>query len=237
MKKMFLGAIEGYLDSGLACSFTDSETGVRCVNTKNGHAKGHQAANGTLFAAGEYEGGSFDSTHFQDLMMETIGQFLLQLKVVQDDERFETARQFHRDRIPRSSSWVSSVTSKLSGSKTCFGCLFRAPQYRLPCDHFLCDHCLRILDQSTEADAYPSLVIHRECYLCSANHASHWPLELRTRPGLGGVRILSLDGGGVRGVVELITLKRVLSATGLSLQVSDYFDLIVGTSAGEEDQI
>lgn len=69
--------------------------------------------------------------------------------------------------------------------------------------------------------------------MCAENNPSHWPFELRMKPPLGGLRILSLDGGGVRGIVELITLRRLLSATGLSLNICDLFDLIVGTSAGK----
>ena len=233
MKKMVLNAIEGYLDSGVACSFVHSMTGVHCVNTKDGHAKGHQGANGALLAAGGFEGGSFDSTSFQDFMTKSIHDFLRELRQVEDDQRLATARRVHRDNVPRESSWVQLSSSKLGGSRTCFGCLFKEPQYRLPCDHFLCDHCLGLFDQSTEADPDPSLVIHRECYLCANKDASHWPFELRMKPPLGGLRVLSLDGGGVRGIVELITLKRILTATGLSMRPCDFFDLFVGTSAGE----
>lgn len=51
-------------------------------------------------------------------------------------------------------------------------------------------------------------------------------------PKLAGARILSLDGGGVRGIVELETLRRLEQQIGLDLAIGDFFDLIVGTSAG-----
>lgn len=233
MKKMFQGAIEGYLDCGLKCSYIDETTGARCFNTKDGHAKGHQAEDGSLLEAGDYEGGAFDSANFQDLMTKHITEFLQKLKQAEDDQKLVTARQVHRINIRQSSSLASSTLLKVSGSRTCFGCLFEAPEYRLPCDHFICEHCLRIFDQSTEENSYPSLVIHRDCFLCGDKNPAHWPFELRMRPPLGGLRVLSLDGGGVRGIIELVILKRLLSIIGLSMRTCNYFDLIVGTSAGK----
>lgn len=160
MKKMVVDAIEKYLDSGVSCNFVDGATGKRCINTKDGHSKGHQGADGSLLAAGGYEGGSFDSNHFQDLMMQNVQNFLRRLTEVEDDQRSETARQIHRELVPQASSWASTAFSKLSSSRTCFGCMFRAPEYRLPCDHFLCSYCLRIFDESTGSEAYPALMVH-----------------------------------------------------------------------------
>jgi uncharacterized protein len=54
--------------------------------------------------------------------------------------------------------------------------------------------------------------------------------------GAGPKRILSLDGGGVRGVISVAFLERieaVLSAqAGQDVSLGDYFDLIGGTSTG-----
>src|SRR5262245_53959311 len=56
--------------------------------------------------------------------------------------------------------------------------------------------------------------------------------------GPGPKRILSLDGGGVRGLITLGLLKRVevllaaRSADPATFRLSDYFDLIGGTSTG-----
>jgi patatin-like phospholipase/acyl hydrolase len=49
------------------------------------------------------------------------------------------------------------------------------------------------------------------------------------------LRILSLDGGGVRGLSSLLILQALLSQEGTSepsLRPCDVFDLICGTSAG-----
>lgn len=56
--------------------------------------------------------------------------------------------------------------------------------------------------------------------------------------GPGPKRILSLDGGGIRGVISLGILKSIesylaqRSGRGNTFRLSDYFDLIAGTSTG-----
>ena len=46
----------------------------------------------------------------------------------------------------------------------------------------------------------------------------------------GGSRVLSLDGGGIRGLVQLEILMQLEEATGR--KVTDLFDWIIGTSTG-----
>lgn len=48
------------------------------------------------------------------------------------------------------------------------------------------------------------------------------------------MRLLSLDGGGVRGVAELEILRRLETEIGLNVPITDFFDLIVGTSIGKQ---
>lgn len=57
-------------------------------------------------------------------------------------------------------------------------------------------------------------------------------------PNVGPKRILALDGGGLRGVLTLAFLKRIealladKTGTGGDFRLSDYYDLIGGTSTG-----
>ena len=50
----------------------------------------------------------------------------------------------------------------------------------------------------------------------------------------GAVRLLALDGGGVRGLSSLMILRRLMAAVDLDAppRPCDYFDMIGGTSTG-----
>lgn len=43
---------------------------------------------------------------------------------------------------------------------------------------------------------------------------------------------MSLDGGGIRGIVELSILQQIEMALGTGLPIQAFFDLIIGTSTG-----
>ncbi len=58
-------------------------------------------------------------------------------------------------------------------------------------------------------------------------------MKIRLRPRLGGLRILSLDGGGARGIVQSAVLLRLEQAIGLDLPIGDYFDFVAGSGTGE----
>ncbi|KAF5570497.1 calcium-independent phospholipase a2 [Fusarium phyllophilum] len=59
--------------------------------------------------------------------------------------------------------------------------------------------------------------------------------ELEDVEGLirrGAPRVLSLDGGGVRGIVELCVLRQIERHVGYGIAIHELFDLVVGTSTG-----
>jgi hypothetical protein len=132
------------------------------------------------------------------------------------------------------------MLQRLTESMTdiCFACLFGRPEYRLPCGHYLCKNCL--WDFGTRSEKYPDTIVHESCIFClnvncrtgSLDEKSFWPFRVRIMPKGAGSRVLSLDGGGVRGIIELEILKRLEDAIGLGLPAWYFFDLIVGTSAG-----
>jgi hypothetical protein len=232
MRKMAQGAIDNYIDSGVSCAFIDNATGAQCVNTKSGHVKGHQSADGQLLAAGDFQSGVFDSDAFWAKVEAQVTEFLHSIDRFEDGEMQLVARQLHRHNLRQSEYWRPSSSPRAFGSKTCFGCLFEAPEYSLPCGHFLCGSCVSTFDESTEEESYPSFAVHNECIFCGDAENSQWPLKFAVKPPLSGVRVLSLDGGGVRGIVELVTLQRLQKAIGLAVRPCAYFDLITGTSAG-----
>lgn len=50
-------------------------------------------------------------------------------------------------------------------------------------------------------------------------------------PGQRGLRILSLDGGGTRGIASIAIMKSIVDSLG-GIEICDSFDLIAGTSTG-----
>ena len=49
----------------------------------------------------------------------------------------------------------------------------------------------------------------------------------------GTVRILSLDGGGIRGLIPAVALGRIATALGIAGKaLADHFHLIAGSSTG-----
>lgn len=65
------------------------------------------------------------------------------------------------------------------------------------------------------------------CLLCF----SGW-LTVALKPLTAGVRILSIDGGGIRGVVPLEFLGILPNVVGPNCPIRDLFDLAFGTSSG-----
>lgn len=77
--------------------------------------------------------------------------------------------------------------------------------------------------------------MHTECVLCSSreNKVGTWPYSVEYRPDLSGIRLLSLDGGGVRGIIQLSILKRLEALIDLEMPFGELFDMMVGTSTGK----
>lgn len=113
----------------------------------------------------------------------------------------------------------------LKSNLTCIYCLRRRPEHILSCGHAICDICLRIFGQPISPRGY-QFVLHR-CILCSSG-----TITAGFKPPTAGIRILSIDGGGVRGVVPLTFLELLQKTIGPQPPLQDLFDLAFGTSSG-----
>jgi hypothetical protein len=231
-------AIAEYFQLFYPCSFV-SEDGTRmCKSVKARHrAKGHQDERG-IIAAGDYVS-AFDHTFVPnwmgqlreaiDELHQTFSSALDQAArvsgyVESSDERIAFAIHVNRlDRLYRSigpATWVRS-------NSTCYCCLMDVPQHALPCGHALCDGCARAC-----GDLRQTTLLVSWCPLHP--NATRWtqPKVIKYKPRGAGVRVLALDGGGIRGVVQLEILKAIERALGKHLPVQAFFDLIVGTGTG-----
>ncbi|KAF3171566.1 hypothetical protein TWF751_006295 [Orbilia oligospora] len=123
---------------------------------------------------------------------------------------------------------MKSFWNSCKSYKSCFTCLRSIPHHVLPCGHALCTTCVR--DFATPSRTVHSAYDISQCFLCNTNFRQIQ--TIRSIPPCAGIRILTLDGGGVRGIIELVILKRLMDITGLGINIGYFFDLIVGTSTG-----
>jgi hypothetical protein len=124
----------------------------------------------------------------------------------------------HISNLARHSSFLRSQEY----GATCLVCLARPWQLLLQCgNHGTCYQCRNPLRKSHG----------RMCFVC--NYSEH-KLRLNTGQEFGRGRVLALDGGGVRGHIQLEILALLEREIGLDLPLRYFFDLIVGTSIGKE---
>lgn len=117
------------------------------------------------------------------------------------------------------------VWKGLRSNRTCFSCIRRMPETVLSCGHAFCDICIRLFGIPVAGFEYRYKL--KRCTLCGLGS-----VEKMFRPPTAGARILSVDGGGVRGVVPLEFLGMLQHAIGAACPIQDLFDLALGTSSG-----
>jgi hypothetical protein len=118
--------------------------------------------------------------------------------------------------------------ASLRSDDTCFVCLRRRPQYNLPCKHCICENCVQDFGNISDIDPWLFKVDH--CFLCELATSG---VVVRIKPKTATVRVLSIDGGGVRGIVPLAFLQVLQDRIGLLHPVQENFDVVYGTSSGE----
>lgn len=116
--------------------------------------------------------------------------------------------------------------------RTCFACLHAIPDHVLPCGHAFCETCIKDFGRPIDEQA-GAFQIDR-CIFDGTAWSGGKEQIIQTKPGFAGIRILTLDGGGARGILELAMLDLLSDMIGLNLPMSHFFDLIVGTGTGEQ---
>ena len=166
---------------------------------------------------------------------------------VQEGDALESqaAAQIHKDQVMvhfYNHSAKGRPEAFISHS-TCFSCLFEPPEHALPCGHILCTSCIRAYGHAKGR----TIVEMDSCPLESLIRPRYGLWRVFIKPASAGIRILTLDGyakppismyeyslltvvsGGIRGIVELETLRQIEHALGGRLAIQCFFDLIVGT--------
>ncbi|KAH7147389.1 hypothetical protein DER46DRAFT_670987 [Fusarium sp. MPI-SDFR-AT-0072] len=133
-------------------------------------------------------------------------------------------RPFNENKFSKSGSLPSDVIFKtLKPNSKC-----RLIKHALPCGHILCNPCVLAHGKKIS----PTAIILEKCPLHYTETFWEPPWQINVKPPHAGVRILCLDGGGLRGIVSLLVLRHIEKYLSPELPIQSFFDLIVGTSTG-----
>lgn len=115
----------------------------------------------------------------------------------------------------------------VSSDTSCFACLLPLPEHVLHNGHALCSECVQILGAPVQNDPYWRSIAKYP--LCQVRLVPG-PREIALQPPTAGHRVLTMDGGGVRGILELELLQ--LLEERVQFPIRHGFDMMVGTSTG-----
>ncbi|KAI0555301.1 FabD/lysophospholipase-like protein [Xylaria curta] len=220
-------ALEEFANIHTPCSF---------CNAKSGHLpKGHQDENGKFISAGSYMS-DFDFHDYKTQWVENIrtkldelhGKFFNLSHTYKERPESFIAAELHNLPINGFYRSLGSDATLFNSHSTCFSCLRELPEHALPCGHVLCLPCVREYGLKVSK----TTIELKRCPLHSMDTNWDPPWTVTVKPAHAGVRVLCLDGGGIRGIVELQTLKAIERYLGPNLPIQYFFDLIVGTSTG-----
>ncbi|KAH6989842.1 hypothetical protein EDB80DRAFT_162470 [Ilyonectria destructans] len=237
LKEKIAAAAEKSLSRSLVCAFM-GPNGEKCTNTRKGHGRGHQSSGGEL-GSGDFDAAGFEAAKFVKKVDERVRELISDVNTQPAYERRNWMVKTHLSTLNCNSGYLTAAVAE-SGNTTrglsnvpCFGCLVRKPEYRLPCGHYICGTCIeRFQDQDNVLGSF-HIARHSKCLLCHSTEPNgSWPVSVALQPPLAGVRVLSLDGGGTRGMIELAILRRLEQKIGLGIPIAKFFDLIIGTNAG-----
>ncbi|KAF3006399.1 hypothetical protein E8E15_000051, partial [Penicillium rubens] len=113
----------------------------------------------------------------------------------------------------------------LRSTTTCLVCLSRPPEHMLPCKHAICDTCVVIFGKSSRLRDYHFEIA--QCPICEERS----DVTVRQLPPTKPPVILTLDGGGVRGLIQLGLLRALESRIGIP--IASLPDLCIGTSVDD----
>ncbi|KAK4445124.1 hypothetical protein QBC34DRAFT_441867 [Podospora aff. communis PSN243] len=240
-RQLFRGRYVKYLSQafntfcGLWLPCTYQWKGYRCRNFKSTHTKGHQRDDGKVKIGpfqSDFAPATFFKTWVKDIeegLVSAQGELALRLRGLDQLSRKAVAALVHRDRLIHILAvWMQDPSDFIS-HKLCLFCACQGnPEHPLPCGHVLCGACAETFhDGSVQKELLPEYSVR-----CPLHQTEQAVSMVALKPNNAGLRILCLDGGGIRGIVQLAMLRRIQNELGSSLRVQSFFDLVVGTSTG-----
>ncbi|KAK0730097.1 hypothetical protein B0H67DRAFT_560740 [Lasiosphaeris hirsuta] len=219
--------LQYFRDRYWRCEAKDSSGHRRCKNYSEGHEKGHQfdpspypqprTSDVSNISEDNLEVGVYRSSYDPETYTEQLWQHIAGVDQEQAMEKLAEAA-------------TASGVIKITGQRTCLSCLSSTPTNVLPCaavQHGICEDCIRRYSGSKR---HHSIIEINRCPLGCRLLTRPW--QIRVKPRTAGARVLVLDGGGIRGIVELFILNEIEKEIGLQIRIQELFDLVIGTSTG-----
>ena len=211
----------------------DPDIFSKCVNVPHGHSGGHQNTLGTVFATGVYESifaekleHSYDDQVRAEL--EITEAAILRLNPFPSTaERRDAAWSIQANNMKKLHLQNPRLDTRCT--TVCFWCIREVPFKVLRCGHAICLKCAESC-RLIKGEQDDRILIMNGCFLHAVPEKTIETIQLK--PKMAGVRILSLDGGGVRGIIEVRILKAIEEELGNRFRIQRFFDLIGGTSTG-----
>ncbi|KAF2725665.1 hypothetical protein K431DRAFT_260515 [Polychaeton citri CBS 116435] len=235
-REYFQWALNEYCDLSLPCSYQHPD-GRHCMLVKARHStKGHQDVHG-IIVAGEY---CSDFTA-EDYYIRWEAQLKSAIGFVQQEFQDEFSKSSQggvhlsdeKLAVDLHKAYLSDFYRTVGNGRlvyshaSCLCCLMDVAEHVLPCGHVLCSTCI----QNYGEDRGKGVVKMHCCPLHAADAWKH-PHRINFKPRGAGTRILCLDGGGIRGIVELEVLRAIEETIGGEIPIQSMFDLITGTGTG-----
>ena len=191
------GALDQFCNNWWPCKYV-SPKGRKCVNTQEGHARGHQDERARSIGIGDYQS-DFDSDTYRHVWHDNLRDSLIRIQKMmkrisavsiwnrQSDEAVKAAEQHLRT--------MNEFYQNLGGAArfrshaSCLSCLGDMPGHPLPCGHVICSSCVRMFG---EAQSKTAFLLNR-CPLHNNENLKR-STQISLKPASAGVRVLSLDG-------------------------------------------
>lgn len=232
-EKILQTALEEFSESTLPCGMSLSDDRGKsfrfCVNGSKSHGSQsdtegwHQDANGTLLGSGPFDRTLVD--RFQGKWAFPLMSGLESLGSAEVPGLWDHHRQAIRD------LYNLVPTADFRRLPSCVWCMQNFATESLSCGHWICSSCVVGIGERSEDD---DRVFSIE--LCDQHPRGGErldpPFEFLDLPRSVGRRLLSLDDGGVRGILQLEILARIQNELGNDILVQDCFDIIGGTGIG-----
>lgn len=233
-EQFFERAVGEYLALHVRCAYSSPNGARRCNMIQARHdVKGHQDMRGVI-ASGEFVApfGVAFANQWTRQHKEAMSQLEIDFCYRRENTSLamsdrQIAWELHLESVREFYGNLGAPATMVRSHATCLCCLKETPQYALPCGHVLCERCTRAFGRGSEM----SLTVDC-CPLHRSDIGWEKPARFRLKALEAGACALSLDAGGIRGIVQLETLRAIGQALGNHVPVQKFFDIIVGAGTG-----